>query len=269
MANAGSGTNTSEFFITSDDTRWLDLRHPIFGFLTKGDSVRANVEAVPVISWNATLSAVTITSASIFSDTQNGVLMLKTLPGAGGSVTVTVTVSDGQGGTAQQTFTVNITADPSPTLPLSDVLNGSASSVYTTVDRSASFSLANYQSSDFVYNSKYCTLIGGYWFPNDVEYLTGALGTDDANLAATMTADGRVTVTPGNGLTGIHTVTIQARPQGSTTWDTQELVVYVSPAAPSISLAAASGPASGTYFNNFAATRKLQFTVAGAAPARR
>ena len=266
MANAGSGTNSLEFFVTSDATRWLDLRHPIFGFLTKGDSVREDVETVAV-SGTSPLSAVTITDATIFSDSQNGVLMLKTLPTASGSVTVTVTVSDGQGGTTQQTFTVNIVADPSPNLPLSDVLNGAASSVYTTVDRSTSFFLVNYQSSDSTYNTRYgnTTTNPGYWTPYTIEYPTGSLGTDDANLAATMTSTGQVTVTPSNGLTGIHTITIQARPQGDTTWDTQELVVYVSPDPVTISLAAASGSPTGTYFNN-AATRKLQFTVTGAKP---
>jgi cyclophilin family peptidyl-prolyl cis-trans isomerase len=121
MANTGArDSGRNQMFITDADLsvsqtpesgkrppQHLNFRHTIFGQLTDGfDTLQAIIAVGSPGPLGTPTANVTITSAQIFTDLENGVLRVSAARGFLGTATITVTVTDSNGEWSQEEFTV-------------------------------------------------------------------------------------------------------------------------------------------------------------------
>ena len=124
--NSTHDSNSSQFFITDVDLsidnptntspKSLNFEQPIFGQLTSGFDVLAEIMSTPVglndqSELSAPLSNVVINTASIITNSQDAVLRLTAAPKFRGTVTVTVSATNAANKSVTQALQVNVITD--------------------------------------------------------------------------------------------------------------------------------------------------------------
>lgn len=259
MAKSGDDTNDSQFFITDVPTggfslpRWLDFNHTIFGKLTSGDNVREAISAAATDSSNRPDSSIVIESVEIFQDNQDAVMMIAAPHGTYDSGNVTVTVSDGKGGTATKTVQVNVLPDSYNNNPFL----GAIDPIRLAIDQPYSFQLD-------------ATDVEG-----DKIYYQAELLTETDDITVQVTDDGLVTITPKNEVVGVAEIAFRVAPSADYlvpdslgqyeegVVDTQIVTIAIPPAKPTIKFAPGSdtGAQDASTGKDNSAGKELYFTV--------
>ena len=122
MAKSDDDTNSSQFFVTARQPRFLDFQHTIFGQLVRGFDLLTAMQAAP-LSGTTPTPPIVISDARIVQNNHDGVLRLS---GPAGEVsTITVTASDGTGSNNVQFLATGVVdaTNNSPILgPFSDTI---------------------------------------------------------------------------------------------------------------------------------------------------
>ncbi|MEM8677758.1 MAG: peptidylprolyl isomerase [Planctomycetota bacterium] len=197
MAKSLDDTNDSQFFVTEGPTRTLDFQHTVFGVLVEGEEIRQAISNVATGAGDRPIDDVVIADAEIFVDNQNGVLMLSAPEGTSGMFTVEVTVSDGNGGTTVRNIAVEVVPDTFNAQPfLNDI-----PTITTSVDTPASFQLSAQDVEGdevFFFDEARLGSVGQPVF---------APSHPDLDYSVDLNS-GLLTITPTNGLTGNHQITV-------------------------------------------------------------
>ena len=210
--SSAPGTSSTEFFITETAARFLDYNYTIFGVQTSGSDVLSTIAAMQNQSSTQDpnglgylVTPITITSASIITNNNDGVLQLRVPDGVTGSVTVTVSADDGTASPATRSFTVTIQADSSsnPVNPFDLVTPSRPSSLAFLPSSGTNTQATNHNNS--LADSKLSFIVSGVTVGNIVQILA------DGNVIGQLVADATTVTVPTDGSTGltdgVHTFT--------------------------------------------------------------
>ena len=89
----------------------LNFENPIFGIVTSGFDILNKLMSTPTDSNDRPTTNEVINSATVFTDTNDGVIELQSAAGFTGSTTISITANDGNGSTSQQSANINVVAD--------------------------------------------------------------------------------------------------------------------------------------------------------------
>jgi cyclophilin family peptidyl-prolyl cis-trans isomerase len=197
MAKAADDTNSSQFFITEGPQRNLDFNHTIFGLLVEGENVREKISGVATDSTGLPVERVVMETVKIFKDDKNAVLMLKAPEGQTGAVDVTMMVRNQNGQQFSQTFRVNVTPDTVNSHPfLADIPR-----ITTRINTAVTYQL------------EAIDVEGDAGFFLDQTAMEGnglaipVRAPSDLNYSVDFDT-GLLTITPTNGLTGNHSISV-------------------------------------------------------------
>ncbi len=252
FAKSTDDTNDSQFFITAAAARTLDFNHSVFGQLTDGEKIRQAIDRTKTSLVGTAQNGfqkpdipITINSASIITDTENGVIMLKPSGSGTGTATITVTVTDSQGNSTSRNFTATVVQDTANGAPFLNDIPVVRTSTNTPVN-------VTLTSQDAEGDTR--------------TYAVSKVGNENYTVTVN-SSTGVATVTPPQGFSGqlqfrASVSQTTATTTGSTT-DEEIVTVLVGPTAPSgVDLVTASD--SGTSSSdNITRAAALSFTVSG------
>jgi cyclophilin family peptidyl-prolyl cis-trans isomerase len=210
MANSGNDTNGSQFFVTLNSPRFLDLNHTIFGQLVRGFDVLSKIDSVPVDSNSKPTTPVVITSAQIVSDPSAAVFTVKSASATTGAVTLTVSASSSVSAETAATplpVSGNVIADTANDPPILNV-----NSAPLNFNQAAGIPVTNLA-------TPINTPVNFKLSSTDLEGNTPQFAvsvTETADATATVDASGNVTVTPTTGFTGLIHLQATVTESGST-----------------------------------------------------
>ncbi len=258
MANSGKDTNTSQFFVTTGQTRWLDYEHTIFGMLTEGGDILESLNSKVASSSGTPAQTTTIVSVDVINDIQNAVLKLTATEGTSGTANLTIVATGEDGVMYSKTITVSVAADADGTTvnPLSDPAFGTIEPISLTAGETVTGTLP-------VINMDGRTL--------EYSFATASGSASATALTVSLdTATGQYTVSAAAGTAaGVYEIYAKIRASDSTDeWeDTQTIPVLVTPVAPTVQLATESDTGTShsdniTTLNN-SSGKTLKFELAG------